>query len=244
MGLVSEAGGQGDLGQAIALTQVLPCQANAPVDKVGMGRQAIAPAKAANQLGGREIRHLAELIQADTLAAVGIEKFGGAPQAAILAGPRCRDRGTPQARQYGLEIQQRLTLALQGEAIRVDQAGMQGFQTGVQLAVTGQLYGQRLEVVSPRALQLGQPAGVHVQHAIAPGVLALRIAGMDVTGIHQHQGARPHQFAGRAVVIATAPTQHGTYGEGLVGMRGIAERAAVLDGTGFEEGQRGIAPEA
>ena len=51
MGLVGEAGGQGDLGQLLALAQALTCQADALVDQVGVGREAVAALEAADQMG-------------------------------------------------------------------------------------------------------------------------------------------------------------------------------------------------
>src|SRR5690606_31334942 len=139
-------------------------------------------------------------------------------------------------------------LLVQGFDLRVEQRGVELRQAGEQRRVAAEDRRIRHECAigtgTQLALQRAEPAGIHVEHQVGPGLPVDGIAGVYGLRIDDHQRATLKPLARIAVEVGAATRGDRTDREGLVAMRRVADLASILDRAGLDKGQGGVAPEA
>src|SRR3569623_1601917 len=92
-------------------------------------------------------------------------------------------------------------------------------------------------------LQASEPGNVDVKHAIRPALVCYGIARVNVVGIHQDNRTRASPFARVAIHVQAASACDRADGERFMRVSGVADLAAVLDGTCLDVRQRLATPE-
>ncbi len=246
MRLVGKACVQRCFGNRSAVLQLVLAELDAPIDQIGMRREAEMALEGANQVAGTVAAPLAQVVQRYFLAGMLVQIGGQCHQRGRRLSYRpCRLAG--QSVHQRREVFHHFGLLVEQVTVGVQQAGCHAAVPHVPLVLVYHRCGDVLPVrciqQSRLVAQCGKPLGIHVEHQVAPGSVLDGTAGVHPAGVHHHQGTGPYVMAFVQVAEGTLPRGDRPQRPLNMTVRRVADLASILYLAQLHMGHACIAPE-